>query len=148
MPFLHFPQLLELSSAKMVVTCLFLNKSLGEKPKWQHATDYRDEGTVRDYLISMPAAEGVLKLDTMRWRRRLKACSISFDSDAGSIRQNDPLPGSSCDLGTFTKKRLSERLCRIEFYSHITLSSQLKLTYYSVFVHTQPLDQVSFLSNL
>jgi len=71
--------------------------------------------------MSMLADEGVLKLDTIRWRRRLNACSISFDSDAGSILQNDPFPGSSCDLGTFTKKRLSERLCRIEFYNHTTL---------------------------
>lgn len=70
------------------------------------------------YLTSMPAVEGVLKLDTIRWRRRLKACSISFDSDAGSIRQKDPLPGSSCDLGTFTKNRFSERLCRMEFCKH------------------------------
>ena len=70
------------------------------------------------HLTSMPDAEGVLKLDTMRWRRRLKACSISFDSEAGSIRQNDPLPGSSCDLGTFTKNRFSDRLCRIEFCKH------------------------------
>jgi len=66
----------------------------------------------------MPAVDGVLKLDTRRWRRRRKACSISLDSDAGSIRQNDPLPGSSCDLGTFTKNRFNERLCRIEFYKH------------------------------
>jgi len=75
----------------------------------------------------MPAVEGVLKLDTIRWRRRLKACSISFVSDAGSIRQNDPFPGSSCERGTFTKNRLSERLCRIEFYNHKTLSRKLAL---------------------
>jgi len=90
-----------------------------------HRTATRGTAHIDDYLISMPAVDGVLKLDTIRWRRRLKACSISFDSDAGSIRQNDPLPGSSCDLGTFTKKRLSERLCRIEFYNHRTLQARL-----------------------
>jgi hypothetical protein len=46
----------------------------------------------------------------------LNACSISFASDAGSTRQNDPLPGSSCDLGTLTKYRFNDKLCRIEFY--------------------------------
>ena len=94
--------------------CLFLNRNFAEV---QSRNKLR-RGYVIDYLISIPVADGVLKLDTIRCRRRLKACSINFDSDAGSIRQNDPLPGSSCDLGTFTKKRLSERLCRIEFYNH------------------------------
>jgi len=109
-----------------VITTLgyFLVKTLQQSTKHQYS-----ERTPKSmhYLTSMPAVEGVLKLDTIRWRRRLKACSISFDSDAGSIRQNDPLPGSSCDLGTFTKNRFSERLCRIEFCKHNASSGKNKL---------------------
>jgi hypothetical protein len=45
----------------------------------------------------------------------LKACSMSFASDCGSIRQNEPFPGSSCDRGTLMKYRFSDKLCLIEF---------------------------------
>ena len=44
-----------------------------------------------------------LKQGTPRCRLLLKACSTSLISLVGSILQNDPLPGSSCDLGTLTK---------------------------------------------
>lgn len=37
-------------------------------------------------------------------RLRRKACSINFCSEAGSILQKAPLPGSSCDRGTFNEK--------------------------------------------
>lgn len=107
------------------MACHFSIGPLQESTKQQHAI-YSSHQQI--YLISMPAVDGVLKLDTIRWRRRLKACSISLASDAGSIRQNDPLPGSSWDLGTFTKKRFSERLCRIEFYNHTKLLNLRKLT--------------------
>ena len=58
---------------------------------------------------------GVLKQGTPRWRRRLNACSVNFPSEAGSMRQNEPLPGSSWDLGTLIKYRFNDRLWRIEF---------------------------------
>lgn len=38
---------------------------------------------------------GVLKQGTPLGLRFLKACSISLPSEAGSILQNEPLPGSS-----------------------------------------------------
>jgi len=117
---------------------------LQKGPKQQHGGYMKVQYILRDYLISMPAAEGVLKLDTLRWRRRcMNACSISFDSDAGSIRQNDPLPGSSCDRGPFKKKGLSERLCRTEFYNHTTLLFHLKLTQYPSYIvsHRSQLSQ-------
>ena len=43
------------------------------------------------------------KQDMGRWRRRLKACSTNLGSEEGSMRQKEPLPGSSCERGTFTK---------------------------------------------
>lgn len=56
------------------------------------------------------------KQDIGRCRRRLNACSTSFPSEAASIFQKEPFPGSSCERGTFTKYRFSDRLCRIEFW--------------------------------
>ena len=47
------------------------------------------------------------------------------------MRQNDPLPGSSCDLGTFTKNRFSERLCRIEFYKKTNRTKQTCIEQYT-----------------
>lgn len=58
---------------------------------------------------------GVLKQGTPRGLRFLKACSISLPSEDGSILQNEPLPGSSCDRATLMKYRFSDRLWRIEF---------------------------------
>lgn len=46
---------------------------------------------------------GVLKHGTPRGLRLRKACSMSLPSDEGSILQKEPLPGSSCDLGTLIK---------------------------------------------
>lgn len=45
------------------------------------------------YLELRP--NGARKHETPRCLRLLNACSINFDSDCGSIRQNEPLPGSS-----------------------------------------------------
>lgn len=60
---------------------------------------------------------GVRKQGTPLGRRFLKACSMSLPSEAGSILQNDPLPGSSWDLATLMKYRFSDRLWRIEFWT-------------------------------
>lgn len=46
---------------------------------------------------------GVLKQGTPRGLRFLKACSMSLASEDGSILQNEPLPGSSCDRATLIK---------------------------------------------
>lgn len=46
---------------------------------------------------------GVLKQGTPLGRRFLKACSISLLSEAGSILQKEPLPGSSWERGTLMK---------------------------------------------
>ena len=51
-----------------------------------------------------------------RCRLLLNACSTSFGSDAGSILQNEPFPGSSWDRATFWKYRFNDRLWRMEFY--------------------------------
>lgn len=53
---------------------------------------------------------GVLKQGPPRGRRFLKACSMSLASEDGSILQKEPLPGSSCDLATLMKYRLSDKL--------------------------------------
>lgn len=58
---------------------------------------------------------GILKQLLIRERRRLQASRISPSSATGSMRQNEPLPGSSDERGTFTKQRLRERLCRTAF---------------------------------
>lgn len=47
--------------------------------------------------------KGVRKQDTPLCRRFLKACSTNLASDEGSTRQNEPLPGSSCERGTLIK---------------------------------------------
>ena len=65
-------------------------------------------------LVDKPP-NGVLKHGTPLCLLRLNACSVNLASDAGSIRQNDPLPGSSCERGTFTKYRFNDKLCLIEF---------------------------------
>jgi len=51
--------------------------------------------------------------------RRRNACSTNIASDVGSMRQNDPLPDSSCDRATLMKYRFNDRLCRIEFCNTI-----------------------------
>jgi len=53
--------------------------------------------------------------------RRRNDCSTNIASDAGSIRQNDPLPDSSWDRATLMKYRFNDRLCRIEFYNKIPI---------------------------
>lgn len=60
---------------------------------------------------------GVRKQGTPLGLRFLKACSISLPSEAGSILQNEPLPGSSWDLATLMKYRFRDRLWRIEFWT-------------------------------
>jgi len=67
------------------------------------------------YLEERP--KGARKQGTPLCLLLLKACSMSFASDCGSIRQNDPFPGSSCDRGTLMKYRFSDKLCLIEFYT-------------------------------
>lgn len=63
-----------------------------------------DEGALRLLLAAARnAGGGWRKQGTPRCRLRRKACSTSFGSEAGSIRQNDPLPGSSWERGTLTK---------------------------------------------
>lgn len=47
--------------------------------------------------------KGVRKQETPRCLRFRKACSTSLASDAGSILQKEPLPGSSCERGTLMK---------------------------------------------
>ena len=75
-----------------------------------------DDGALRLLLaVARKAGGGCRKQGTPRCRRRRKACSTSFGSDAGSIRQKEPLPGSSCDRGTLTKYRFSDKLWRMEF---------------------------------
>ena len=56
-------------------------------------------------IVDMLAVIGVQKqCGTVRCCRRfLHACSTSLRSEAGSTRQNEPLPDSSCERGTFTK---------------------------------------------
>lgn len=46
---------------------------------------------------------------------------MSLPSEAASIFQKEPLPGSSCDLGTLTKYRFKDKLCRIEFCKQIKM---------------------------
>jgi hypothetical protein len=79
----------------------------------------RHSGVIRpDMLMWLGEAGALLELrpngarkhGTPRCLRRRKACSISFDSDWGSMRQKLPLPGSSWLRGTCTTvKRLQER---------------------------------------
>lgn len=47
--------------------------------------------------------KGVRKQETPLCLRFRKACSTSLASEAGSIRQNDPFPGSSWERGTLIK---------------------------------------------
>ena len=52
----------------------------------------------------------------------LNACSTSFTSLAGSIRQKDPLPGSSWERGTLTKylnRSNGLKLSRLPVRSHL-----------------------------
>jgi hypothetical protein len=69
-----------------------------------------EEGALR-----LEEMNGVRKQGTPRCRRRRKACSTSLGSDAGSILQKLPFPGSSWERGTLTKYRFRDRLWRIEF---------------------------------
>ena len=64
----------------------------------------------RAYLEESPPPKGALKQGTPLCRRLRKACAVSLASDAGSILQNDPLPGSSWERGTLTKYRFSDKL--------------------------------------
>lgn len=47
--------------------------------------------------------KGVRKQDTPLCLRFLNACSTSLASEAGSIRQKEPFPGSSWERGTLIK---------------------------------------------
>jgi len=58
---------------------------------------------------------GVLKQLLTRERRRLQASRVNPSSAAGSMRQKEPLPGSSGERGTLTKQWFRERLCRTAF---------------------------------
>lgn len=69
--------------------------------------------------------KGVLKIGTPLWRRRLNAWSTSLLSDAGSIFQKLPFPGSSWDRGTLTKYLFSDRLCRMEFWQERWVEKRL-----------------------
>jgi len=60
--------------------------------------------------------------------RRRNDCSTNMASDVGSIRQNDPLPDSSCDRATLMKYRFNDRLCRIEFCDKISHINTIKYT--------------------
>lgn len=62
------------------------------------------------YLEESPPPKGALKQGTPLCRRLRKACAVSLASEAGSILQNDPLPGSSWERGTLTKYRFSDKL--------------------------------------
>lgn len=68
-----------------------------------------------DAGADLEEAKGVRKQGSPRCRRLRNACSTNLTSDWGSMRQKEPLPGSSCDRGTLTKYRFRLRLCRIEF---------------------------------
>lgn len=48
----------------------------------------------KTYLDERPP-NGALKQGTPLCLLRLNACAVNFASDAGSILQNEPLPGSS-----------------------------------------------------
>ncbi len=74
------------------------------------------KGECYDPDLEERGPSGVLKHGTPRGRRFLNACSTSLLSDDGSILQNEPLPGSSCERGTLMKYRFSDRLWRIEFW--------------------------------
>ena len=75
--------------------------------------------------LAVRSTVGVLKqlLGLIRVRRHLQASRVSPSSAAGSMRQNDPLPGSSGKRGTLTKQRLRERLCRTAFCRQQTLQN-------------------------
>ncbi len=75
------------------------------------------KGQCYDPDLDERGPSGVLKHGTPRGRRFLNACSTSLLSDDGSILQNEPLPGSSCERGTLMKYRFSDRLWRIEFWN-------------------------------
>lgn len=47
--------------------------------------------------------KGVRKQETPLCLRFRKACSTSLASEAGSMRQKDPFPGSSWERGTLMK---------------------------------------------
>lgn len=68
-----------------------------------------------DFYLEDRGPTGVRKQGTPLGLRFLKACSTSFPSEAESIFQNEPLPGSSWERGTLMKYRLRDRLWRIEF---------------------------------
>jgi len=70
------------------------------------------------YLVDSPP-NGVLKHGTPLCLLLLKACAVNLASDAWSILQNEPLPGSSWERGTFTKYRFRDKLCLIEFWKEM-----------------------------
>ena len=79
-----------------------------------------DDGALRLLLAAATnAGGGWRKQGTPRCRLRRKACSTSFGSEAGSIRQKDPFPGSSWERGTLTKYRFRDRLWRMEFWESV-----------------------------
>lgn len=60
------------------------------------------EGRAGPYLEDR-GPKGVRKQETPLCLRFRNACSTSFASEAGSIRQKDPFPGSSWERGTLIK---------------------------------------------
>lgn len=54
--------------------------------------------------------KGALKHGTPLCLRRRKACAVNLASEAGSILQKEPLPGSSCERATFTKYLFNDKL--------------------------------------
>ena len=68
-----------------------------------------------------------LKQGTPRCLLRLKACSTSLISLEGSILQNDPLPGSSWDLGTLTKYLKHYKFLRLPSNSPVVVTYLLRL---------------------
>ena len=79
-----------------------------------HKTTVHLEADSSEPAAALRYCEETEMPDTLCLRRR-NACSTNIASDDGSIRQNEPLPDSSCDRATLMKYRFNDRLCRIEF---------------------------------
>lgn len=83
---------------------------------------------------------GVLKQGTPLGLRFLKACSISLPSEAGSILQKEPFPGSSWERATLMKYRFRDRLWRIEFWTNIQYHWILYMSDI-ITLHAKPLER-------
>jgi hypothetical protein len=71
-----------------------------EPPRGGHAPSV---GTVAGAYREDRGPKGVRKQETPLCRRLRNACSTSLASEAGSMRQKDPFPGSSWERGTLMK---------------------------------------------